>query len=176
MTPSEATRRRFLAGASASFALALAGCGRDADQDATPTPIEYDHLGQRTLYPADGLGLTVPENLETTQTRDGATLFLLPGTTDVAATQAVEWLDSQRVVALLGDGAEGTWLDWARSDAYAETFGRGGVADPDPDPDLVVLRWNGQGVSPHHYTWGNPYDDADVFEAIEDALGPDDPP
>lgn len=153
---------------------ALAGCGaRSTDVSATPTQIEYDHLGQRRLYVADGVDLRIPDAVTTTQTRTDATVLLFPGDPAVDTARAVEWLAARRVVALLGDAAESTWLEWVQSDPYAAQFGQGGYADAQPDPDLIVLVRNGAGVTPNNYTWADGYESRDVFEALEDALGPD---
>lgn len=164
------TRRRVLGCAGAALIGALAGCETlSADESTIPTQPDYDQLEAISVYVAHGLDVTVPERIPIVDDTAAADLLLLPA--DTGAAQAIEWLDSGRVVALLGDGAQETWLHWIQSEAYEDAFGRRGYAESDPAPDLLVLVPSDTGVTGHNYTWASGYDDRDVLEGVEDALG-----
>lgn len=169
------TRRDVLAGAGFAVTAGLAGCQRWLGGEASPTqaPPSYDHLAERSVYVADDLELSVPSPISPVASRDDADLLVLPPDTSVSAEQAVEWLANERVVALVGPEAESTWLRWASSDAYADAFGSGGLSETEPKPDLLVAFPERGLIVTDRTTWGNDYDARDVFEAIEEALGPE---
>ena len=166
------SRRRICVGAGSLVAAALAGCA-NGESDETPTPIEYDDLEQREVFVAEALDIAVPPSVPTVETRDDADLLLLPGDTAVAAQEAVAWLEGDRVLALLGDEAQSTWLAWVRSEAYRNAFGGTGGSETDPAPDLLVALPGPELVSTDRTTWGHEYDDREVFVALEEALGPE---
>jgi len=166
------TRRRILGCVGAALTAAVAGCETLSDDESTtPTEPEYDHLKANSVYVADGVDVTVPERIPTVDDTTEADLLLIPADTTVDVAEAIQWLATGRVVALLGDGAQETWLDWIQSEAYEDAFGRRGYAESDPAPDLLVLVPGETGVTGHNYTWASGYDDRDVLEGVEDALG-----
>lgn len=163
------TRRQALAGVGVAVLGAVAGCGKAAPDDASADQ-SYTTLHQTPTYVADGVGLSVPDEIPTVTATNNADLLVLPDDTDVEAEQAVDWLAADRAIALLGDAAERTWLAWARSDAYAETFDDRGFGDGEPDPQLVVGAAVGLHVSTYRHTWGNGPSDRDVLQALDEDL------
>lgn len=162
------TRRRALASVGVALLGAVAGCS-DFTEPSTEEQ-SYPTLRQTPVYVADGVELSIPENVPTVSATTNADLLLLPGDTDVAAEQAVDWLAADRTIALLGNAAERTWIDWAGSDAYADAFEDRGLADGDPDPQLLVGAAVGLHVPTYRHTWGNEPDDRDILEALDEDL------
>ena len=99
-----------------------------------------------------------------------ADLLVLPGDTDVGAERAVDWLAADRVLALLGEAAEPTWLSWARSDVYRDAFEGEGVGDGDPDPQLLVAGTVGLHVTTYRRTWSDGPRERDVLRALDETL------
>jgi hypothetical protein len=162
------TRRQALASAGVALLGAVAGCSDFTER--SPEEQSYPTLRQTPVYVADGVDLAVPDDIPTVSATTNADLLVLPGDTDVGAEQAVEWLAADLVVALLGEAAEPTWIDWVRSDAYSETFEDRGLADGDPDPQLLVGAAVGLHVPTYRHTWGNEPDDSDILEALDEDL------
>jgi hypothetical protein len=170
-----ATRRRALAGLAAALTAGTAGCSEighrlagAGEADATPEDRSYELLDQVGVYLAGAVDLSVPSEVETVESPDDADLLVLPDDTDVDAEQAADWLAGDRVVALLGEDAQATWLEWAQSDAFAETFGDGGYGRGDPAPQLLVGAAIESQVSTYRTTWeGGPSDDEIVGELDE---------
>lgn len=174
MQQNRVTRRHVLGLGSGVVTATLAGCeALSEDGPATPREPELDHLASLSVFVAADLDLDVPDAVPTVDARADADLLVLPADTGVDATQAIDWLEGERVVALLGDSAQETWLEWVQSDAYEQAFGRQGYAESEPAPDLLVLVPREDGVTGHNYTWGSGYDDRDVLEGLEDAFGPE---
>jgi hypothetical protein len=124
MHNSMATRRRVLGLAGAVWTTTLAGCETLTDDESQPTtePV-YDHLEDRSMYVAADVDLEVPPSIPTVDVRGEADLFLLPAEPHVSAATAIDWLDEGLVVALVGDGAQETWIDWQQTEAYGDAFG-----------------------------------------------------
>ncbi len=163
------TRRGVLAGAGAALGSAMAGCAALPGGGSTDDRA-YERLHLTAVYVDDGVDLSVPDELQTVRATTNADLLVLPADTGTDAGQAVEWLADDRVVALLGDGAEATWLDWARSDAYGDAFGEGGTADAEPDPYLLVAGAVGLDVSTYRHSWSDGPRDRDVLRALDEVL------
>lgn len=166
--PKQPSRRRVLAGVGAAAVGAVAGCGGIAHNE--PPDADYAVLTHTPTYVADDVDLSVPEAVPTVSATTNADLLVLPGDTDVGAEQAVEWLAADRVVALLGEAAERTWIEWAESEAYGDAFDDRGLADADPDPQLLVGAAVGLHVRTYRHTWGNGPDDRDVLAALDEDL------
>lgn len=164
-----ATRRRVLAAAGAALTVGLAGCW-GAEPEEPEDHGGYEHLRRRTVHVDGSVDLSVPDDVPTAGAREDADLLVLPGDTDVGVDRAVEWLADDRVVALLGEDAEATWLAWEDGDAYRDAFGGEGAADAEPDPDLLVAAAVGDRVTTYRYTWGNEPDDHDVLGKLDGAL------
>lgn len=168
------TRRRMLAAGAAALLGVTAGCADLRHRlagDGDPADAQsYDRLPDMAVYVADGVDLSVPPAVGTVDGTSDADLLLLADDTDVGAARAADWLVDDRDVALYGDAAEATWLEWAGSDAYDDAFANGGVADGDPDPQLIVGTAAGDRVTTDRTTWGNPPDDEAVFLAIDEAV------
>lgn len=168
------TRRRMLAGTVAGFTAGLAGCatlpGDEVDGEPSPGTPTFRRLGETTLHVAAGVDLTVPDRVETVSEPDGADLVVLPDDSDVDAGRAADWLTAGRVVALLGEAAQATWLDWVQSDAFHEAFPSGEHAEAEPAPQLLVGVADDDRVSTYRHTWGNGHSDRDVLEALDEVL------
>lgn len=162
------TRRQALAGTGAAVVGAVAGCSGLGDDQ--PAELEYTILYQTPAYVADGVDLSVPEEIPTVSATNNAALLVLPGDTDATPAQAVDWLAADRTIALVGTTAESTWIDWVGSNAYADTFEDKGVADSEPDPHLLVGAAVGLRVPTFRHSWGNPPSDRDILEALDETL------
>lgn len=166
-----ATRRRLLQTVAALSTVSLAGCGAqfgDA-QTATATP-GYEQLTQTAVYTSEDVGIRLPEDVEQVATATNADLVVVHGNPDVDAEQAVAWLTDERVVALVGDRAQATWLDWAESEDYRNAFESQGRAAADPAPYLLVAAASGTDVSTHRFSWGTEPSNEDVVRALDEAL------
>lgn len=162
------TRRRSIVGA-AALAGTLAGCSALPGDDA-PENQSYDRLQRTAVYVSPNVDLSVPADVPTVEGTNNADLLVLPGDTAYGPDQAVDWLAADRVLALLGDGAERRWLDWARSDAFEQAFGNRGFSDAEPDPTLVVGAAVGTLVHTYRHSWGDPPRDRDVLRALDEDL------
>lgn len=164
-----ATRRRLLAGAGAGLVGGLAGCVGLTD-DGSPDDLRFQRLQTTAVYVDDGVALSMPDEIETVRATNNADLLVLPGDAGVEAEQAVDWLADDRVLALLGDDAEATWLAWARSDAFRDAFENEGLADGDPDPQLLVAATVDLHVPTYRRTWADGPRDRDVLRALDETL------
>jgi hypothetical protein len=162
-------RRGFLAGAAATLAAAVAGCSSlPGTGDDTTEELRFDELHQTPTYVADGVDLSLPEEVPTVTGENNADLLLLPGDTDVAAQQAADWLAGAREIALLGEAAEPTWLAWEASEAFEDAFDNRGAADSDPDPDLLVGTTFDNRTSTYRRTWADGPRDRDIVRALDE--------
>lgn len=148
---------------------ALGGCAALRGDDA-PDDLEFERLQRTPVYRDDGVDLSLPEEVPTVSATNNADLILLSGEPDVDAERAVEWLADNRVLALLGDAAESTWLAWVESDAYTDTFNTEGAADSEPDPDLLVAAAFELDVTRYGHTWSDGPRDRDVLRALDEIL------
>lgn len=123
------TRRRILRGSSLVLFGSLTGCSALSDAPSDAEDLRFDRLDVRAVYVADGAEISMPAAIETVDNPYNAHVLVLPAETDVDAAQVVEWLIDDRVVALLGDEAEATWLSWTRSEAFEDTFANEGYSD-----------------------------------------------
>jgi hypothetical protein len=162
-------RRRFLAAAGATLTAAVAGCSTLPGDD-TPEELQFEELHQTPTYVADGADLSLPEEVPTVEATANADLLVLPGDPAVDAEQAVEWLADGRAVSLLGDDAESTWLAWAQSEAFTDTFENEGYADSEPDPDLLVGAAIGNVVTRFGKTWADGPRNRDLLRALDETL------
>ncbi|MDZ7700793.1 MAG: hypothetical protein U5J98_01300 [Halobacteriales archaeon] len=162
------TRRRALGGAAALVGT-LAGCSAlPADRDDDQS---YDRLARTATYVSPNADLEFPAELPAVENTHNADLLVLPGDTAHGPDQAADWLAADQVVALVGDGAERRWLDWARSDAFEDTFESPGASDAEPDPTLVVAAAVGTLVHTYRHSWADSPRDRDVLRAIDEDLG-----
>lgn len=163
------TRRGVLQAGGVVALGAVAGCsallGTDPPEDQT-----YEQLHRTALYVDDGVDLSVPDDVPTVRATTNADLVVLPAETDVEPEQAVDWLADERAVAVLGDGAEGTWLEWARSDAYGDAFGRDGRSDAEPDPTLVVAVAVDTDVTTYRHSWADGPRDRDILRELDETM------
>lgn len=167
--PGGLPRRRVVAGASAALASLVAGCVSLPDEEP-PADRSFDRLHLTAVYLDDGVDLSLPEEVPTVTATNNADLIVLPGETTVGARQAVDWLAADRVLALVGGSSEATWLDWARSDAYRDTFGGEGGADAEPDPYLLVGAAIGTRTTTYRHSWSDTPRDPDLLRALDEVL------
>lgn len=163
-------RRRFLAATAAAVTTAVAGCSALPGTGDTTEELTFDELHQTPTYVADGVDLTLHEEIPTVSATNNADLLLLPGDTDVDAQQAADWLAADRRLALVGDDAEPTWLDWEASEAFQETFDNEGVADGEPDPDLLVGVTFDNRTSTYGRTWADGPRERDLLRALDEIV------
>ena len=162
-------RRRVLAGASAVVSGAVAGCGA-LSGDGSPEDLTFSRLHQTPVYVADRVDLSMPDEVPTVTATNNADLIVLPGDTDIGAEQAVDWLTEERVLALLGETAEGTWLGWARSDDFETAFDERGYSDSEPDPELLVAAAVGLHVPTYRHSWADGPRERDVLRTLDEDL------
>lgn len=163
------SRRHVISGIGVALAGAVAGCTAFGNEES-PGDQSYMQLQQTAVYLADGVDLSVPGEVETVDAPTNADLLVLPGETAVEADQAVTWLADERVIALLGGAAESTWLTWAQSDAYRETFDEQGVSDSEPDPSLLVAGAVDLQVPTYRHSWSGDARDRDILRALDEDL------
>ncbi|MFB6296475.1 MAG: hypothetical protein ABEH66_06525 [Halobacteriales archaeon] len=130
----------------------------------------YDRLQRTAVYLEDSVELSLPDEVETVSARSNADLLVLPGDTEVDAEQAVGWLADERVLALVGDASESTWLTWARSDVYADAFENEGYADGDPGPQLLMAATIGPQVRTYRRTWADGPPNRDLLRGLDETL------
>jgi len=163
-------RRRLLAATGAMLTTALAGCSSLPDGGRTSEQLVFEELHQTPTYVAEGVDIDLHEEIPTVSAKNNADLLLLPGDTDTGAEQAADWLTDDRWIALLGDAAEATWLDWEASDAFDDAFENRGAADSDPDPDLLVGTVFENRTATYRRTWADGPRDRDLVRALDEIL------
>ena len=164
------TRRNALRACGIAALSSIAGCSAlptDVSDTENPT---YERLDVTAVYVADGVELSTPAEVQTVNATHNADLLVLPSDTETDAKQAVAWLLEERVLALLGESSEATWLSWARSDAFRDAFGNEGYGDSEPDPSLVVGARIGLSTTTYRYGWGDEPSNRDVLEALDESL------
>lgn len=137
----------------------------------------------------DGLSLSVPDAVTEVDDPAEADVVLLPATTDRAAAELVGWLRAGTRVALVGDGAQETWIGLQDSDAYAEAYpdhraravacsgsgsGSGEGETTDCEPPGLLVAWTPPEGPPTTYrrTWGDTESpsDAELFAGLAAAF------
>lgn len=164
------SRRHTLTALGTVLTGALAGCTSVIDGNGTPTEQSYPHLEQTQVYLDDTVELSLPNAVPTVTEPDAAGLIILPGQTDAEADTVVDWLANDRVIALVGEGAENTWISWVQSDAYGETFDTAGYGRSNPKPDLLIAAAIVSNVTRFNKTWGNGPDDIDIIRKLDETL------
>jgi hypothetical protein len=166
------TRRRLLQSAGTLSVAGLAGCSglwnRSPSTTATP---EYDHLRRTATYLSDDVGLRLPDDVPRVESPANADLLVVHGKPAVDAEQAVAWLADGRVVALLGDSAQQTWVEWTGSDEYRDAFGGQGRSESDPSPHLLVAAAKETAVMTSRFSWGDLPSNGELLRSLEEALG-----
>lgn len=162
-------RRRLLAGAGAALLGAAAGCASLGGASEPEEP-DIDRLTELAVYRADGVELAFPEGVNTVDEPEEAYVVVLPGDTDVGPEQAAEWFTAGRVVALIGDGAEPTYLDWRRSDTFGEAFENGGLGDASPDPQLLAAESVDRFLYRYGRTWEGGPSETQLLEGLDEIL------
>ncbi|WP_148415046.1 hypothetical protein [Haloferax sp. KTX1] len=164
------TRRTALRACGVAACSSLAGCSALQTDDSDTEKPTYERLDVTPVYVADELDLSIPPDIETVSAPHNADLLVLPDDTDTDATQALEWLTDDRVLALLGENAETTWLSWARSDAFNDVFDTQGYSESEPAPTLVVAAKVGLNTTTSRYSWGSEPSTRDVLGALDESL------
>jgi len=162
-------RRRLLAGAGAALLGAAAGC-TSLGGASEPEEPDIDRLTELAVYRADGVELTFPEGVSTVDAPEDAYVVVLPGDTDVGPEQAAAWFTAGRVVALVGDGAEPTYLDWRQSDTFADTFENEGLGDASPDPQLLAAESVDRFLYRYGRTWEGGPSESQLIGGLDEIL------
>lgn len=167
----EITRRRLLRAAPVVPFTTLAGCSAFPAGASSPTPTpDFEGLGSISIYTSDDVGLRVPDRIATVDAPSEADLIVLHGNPAVDVEQAVTWLANGRAVALLGDRAQSTWIEWTASAPYREAFGAGGRSEAEPAPHLIVSAAVDSSISTHRYSWPELPRNGEILEALDDAM------
>lgn len=165
------TRRRLLWSTGVIPVVALAGCSAlvDSGPSATETP-GFERLTETSIYTSDDVGLRLPGRIPRVDEPDAADLIVLHGNPAVDAEQGVSWLTDDRVVALLGDRAQETWIGWTESEAYRDAFGAGGTGVGEPAPHLLVAAAVGTHATTYRYSWGDQPTNGEILDALDEAM------
>lgn len=165
------TRRGLLQRASALSILVLAGCSALADRSPSPTlSPEYDQFRRTPTYVSGDVGLRLPEEVPRVESPTNADLVVLHGNPAVDAEEVVTWLADERLVALLGDRAQQTWLTWTQSEAYRDAFGTQARSKSDPSPHLLVAAAIDTAVTTNRFSWPDLPSNSELVQSIEEAL------
>ncbi|MDS0281686.1 hypothetical protein [Haloarcula onubensis] len=164
------SRRTALRAAGVALLSSWAGCSALSHDSAESEDVTFERLDVTPVYVEDGAELSTPAEVETVDQAYNAELLVLSGNTDATSNQAVEWLADDRIVALLGDSPEATWLEWARSDAFRDTFSNEGYSDAEPDPSLVVGARIGLYLKTYRRSWSDGPRNRDVLRALDESL------
>ena len=164
------TRRQALGAGGIALLGSLAGCSSLLPDSSTPETPSYDQLDVTSVYVADGVDLSLPSDLSTVSQPYNAPLLILPDETDADAEQAVEWLADDRVLALVGDRSESTWLSWVRSDAFGDHYRNEGLSEAQPAPSLVVGTALDLYVTTYRYSWDGSPSTRAVLGALDESL------
>lgn len=164
-------RRRFLQSIGAVPFVALAGCSflSKNTSPTTDTP-EYEQLRNTAVYVGDDVGLRLPESVPRVSEPTNADFLVVHGNPEVSVETAVSWLVDGCAVALLGDRAQQTWLDWARSEEFEDTFDTQGVSEANPAPQLLVGATVGGRVTTYRKTWGDQPSNDEIVAALAETM------
>jgi len=146
------------------------GCSALPTESAESEGLTFERLDTTGVYAADEVELSMPPEIETVDATHNADLLLLPDNTNVDPERAVKWFADDRVIALLGDSSEATWLSWARSDEFRDAFENEGHSDSEPDPSLVVGAKTGLYVTTYRRSWSESPRDRDILRALDEVL------
>lgn len=164
-------RRRFLQTVSASSIVALAGCASLWNSDPSGgQPPEHDNLTTTSVHVADDVDLQLPADATQEDDPGDAELVILPGEPSAPSQDVVTWLTEDRVVALVGEGAQQSWLDVAQSDAYGEAYDQEGYAVGEPAPYVLVGVAIGDRTTTYRKSWGDQPGDDDILAALDETL------
>lgn len=166
----QCSRRRALRAGGVALLGSFAGCSALQTDSADADDLSFERLHVTAVYVADGVELSTPGVVETVDNPHNADLLVLPDDTDADAEQVVEWLADDRVLALLGDESEATWLSWARSDAFSDAFENEGYSDSEPDPSLLIGSKIGLYVKTYRRSWADGPRNRDVLRALDETL------
>ncbi len=165
------SRRQILRLGGGASISSLAGCSIPLLSDSTKgNGQSFERLHLTAVYVAEGVDLSIPEEVQTVSQPYNAELLILPDETTVAPEHVVEWFAADRIIALLGANAEATWLDWAQTDAVTQHFKNDGVGDAEPDPSLVVAANIDLYLKTYRHSWGSEPRDRDVLQALDEKL------
>jgi hypothetical protein len=165
-------RRRFLRTTATLPFVALAGCSSLPESTAptTDTPT-YEQLRNTAVYVGDDVGLSLPETVPRVSAPNNADLLVIHGNASVSAETAVSWLADDRAVALLGEHAQETWTDWARTEEFQNAFDTRGLAEANPAPQLLVGATVGLRATTYRKTWEDQPGNDEIVAALDETMG-----
>jgi hypothetical protein len=140
------------------------------DTNSTSSSPEYDQLQNTPVYVADDVGLRLPENATRVDAPEHAELLILHGNLAVTAQQVVMWLTEGRIIALLGDRAEDSWVEVEQSESYREAFDSEGSGDAEPNPHLLIAVAMENHTTTYRKTWGDHPDNDDLLTALDETM------
>lgn len=165
------SRRQFLRAASPLTFIGLSGCsfpsGNTPSNADTP---EYEHLRNTATYVGEDVSLRLPDDVQRVDAPTNADLIVVHANTDVSVETVVSWLADDRAIALLGDRAEGTWLEWAQSEEFENAFDTAGVSDANPDPQLLIGATVELRVTTYRKTWSEQPSNEDIIAALSETM------
>lgn len=165
------SRRRVLQTSCTLSIFGLAGCAHLSSNDPSGNQSrEYNHLTATTIYVADDVGLSLPEEAPTANEPDNAELIVRHGDLAVSAEQVVTWLTEDRVIALLGDRAQESWLGVVQSEPYRDVFESKGYAVGKPAPRLLVGVAVEDRTTTYRKSWGNQPANDDLLAALDETI------
>lgn len=167
-TKTSLTRRHALRASEGVLLGAVAGCTELVGSDSRSD--EYHQLQELPIYLESDVDLAVPDDVQTVAEPEEADLIVLPDTPEIEASQAVDWLEHQRVLALVGEESQPTYLSWRRSDVYVEAFDPSGMGEGDPPPKLLLCWHADSMVHTSQHSWGYEPTDSDYLDGIDKTL------
>ena len=162
------TRRHALRASGGVLLGAVAGCTELVESDSHSD--EYHHLQELPVYLKGDVDLAVPDDVQTVAEPEEADLIVLSDRPGIGASQAVKWLEQRRVIALVGEESQPTYLSWRRTDAYVEAFNPSGMGEGDPPPKLLLCWHADSMVHTSQHSWGYEPTDSDYLDGIDKTL------
>lgn len=165
-------RREVVSRTCALSIAALAGCSnRTHDSPSSTEAPDYDRLEETSVFVSDDVGIRLPEAVQRASKPTNADFVVLHANPSVEPETAVSWLADGRAIALLGDSAQETWLEWTGSEPYRDEFGGDAGSRAEPAPHLLVARYVDSIVQTSRFSWGNQPSNRDIVQTLEESLG-----
>lgn len=165
------SRRRVLVTSNLVWLSGLTGCSGITNSDpSTNHAHEYPELNETEIYVAEDVGLRLPKDTTQVDEPGNAELIILHGNLAVAPAQVVTWLTQDRVIALLGDRAQQSWLDVVQSDPYRAAFESEGYGVGEPAPHLLIAVAIENRTTSYRKSWGNQPGNDDLLATLDETM------